>query len=172
MQILKYKYRLYPTTDEISRLKQIAGSARFVWDNYLHKEMESYKVTGKFNFFKSNCRDLTQLKKTTTWLTESPAVSLQQSIRYLDQALTQSFKSAKNQKGFPKFKSRKASDCSVTLTQVSLKANIKPTTFYIPKVGNIKCIYHREIPSEFKSCQVKQVANKWFVVLTCQKQSA
>lgn len=38
----------------------------------------------------------------------------------------------------------------------------------IPSIGWIKCVFHREIPNDFKSIQVLCEANKWFVVFGCK----
>ena len=160
--------------------------------------MATYEESKKFNFYNKNSADLTQLKKEkdTKWLTKAPAVAMQQSLRMLDQALKASFKkkggtSSASRKGFPSFKSRKNHEASFTLTMVStnnirykdraltlaeLSAGIRDgigctsrTTFYIPKAGNIPFVFARGIPSDFASCQIKQEAGRWFVVLTVQK---
>ena len=42
MQILKYKYRLYPNQVQLAKLNQVAGNNRFVWNHYLDKEIQQY----------------------------------------------------------------------------------------------------------------------------------
>ena len=171
MQNLKYKYRLYPTHDQEQLLLQACGSQRYIWNHFLASEQAEYRLTKKFKFYNQNSRDLTALKKTTNWLQDVPAVSLQQTIRNLDRALKQSFKKPnKNVKGFPKFKKKRNHNGSFVLTMVSLDRNTTKNAFYISRsIGDVKCIYHREIPSDFKSATIKQEAGKWFVVLTCKK---
>ena len=198
MQNLKFKYRLYPSPEQVAILRQTAGNCRYVWNYFLAREMDTYEKTKKFNFYNKNSADLTLLKqeKTTKWLTEAPSVAMQQSLRMLDQALKASFKkkggtSSGARKGFPKFKSRKNHEASFTLTMVSasniqykdrpltlaeLSGGIRDgagcssrTTFYIPKVGNIPFVFSRGLPSNFASCQIKQEAGRWFLVLTVKK---
>lgn len=171
MQKLKYKFRLYPTKEQLGSLNQVAGNCRFVWNYFLAKEIDQYKIDKKFNFFNKNSQDLTSLKKDLQWLQLSPAVSLQQTIRNLNQTLKQSFK-GKTKKGFPRFKVKLNFKSSFTLTMVSQKSNVKGNKFYIPKVGDVECVYTRQIPSDFSSCQIKQEAGKWFVVLTVDKETA
>lgn len=60
-------------------------------------------------------------------------------------------------------------NASFTLAMVNATRNIKDDKFHIPNIGSVKCVYHRAIPSNFKSCQIKQDGNRWFVVLTCTK---
>ena len=177
MQLLKYKQRLYPDEKQLALLAQAAGNCRFVWNYFLAKETARYKEEKKFNFFNQNCLDLTILKKDPeyAWLELAPAVALQQSLKYLDQSMRQFFKSKKGtdkdkpKRGFPKFKVKKNFEASFTLTMVSNEKNVKGDTFYIPKVGNVRCVYTRAIP-EFASCQIKQEAGIWYVVMTVKKQ--
>ena len=198
MQNLKYKYRLYPSPAQESILRQTAGNCRYVWNTFLAQEIATYENSKKFNFYNKNSAALTLLKKEkeTEWLTNAPAVAMQQSLRMLDQALKGSFKkkgvnTPSTRKGFPKFKSRKNHEASFTLAMVSttniqykdrpltlaeLSNGIRDgagcssrTTFYVPKAGHIPFVFSRGLPSDFASCQIKQEAGRWFLVLTVQK---
>lgn len=167
---LKYKYRLYPTPDQEQQLKKICGCNRFVWNYFLDKENEQYKLDKTFNFFNKNSSDLTLLKKHLTWLAEVPATSLQQTLRYLDIALQQSFLSSKKRKGHPKFKKKKNFNMSFSLSMVNTKRNIRGNKFYVTRYLGITVVLHRDLPSDFKTCQVKCEAGYWFVVFTCTKE--
>jgi putative transposase len=173
MQNLKYNYRLYPNEEQIQLLTQVVGSNRYVWNYFLDQEKQQYQNDNKFRFFNKNSADLTSLKKATEWLQSSPSTSLQQTIRYLDVALKASFKknSKSSRKGFPKFKKKRNFNGSFTLAMVNSQRNcdFNSGKFKIPNIGWIKCRYHRELPSDFKTCQIKQEANQWFVVFTCTK---
>ena len=169
MQNLKYKFRLYPNQEQLAALQQVAGNCRFIWNHFLANEYKTYSETKKFNFFNKNSSDLTVLKKEFEWLSLAPAVALQQTLRNLDQAMRVHFKN-KTKRGFPRFKVKRNFQTSFTLTMVSVQKNIKENTFYIPKVGDVRCVYSRSLPSDFASCQIKQEADKWFVVLTVEKE--
>jgi putative transposase len=171
--LLKYKFRLNPTEKQEIRLNQIAGSCRWVWNYFLDQEQKQYKVDKKFRFLNQNSRDLTALKKATgtEWLSESPATSLQQTLVNLERSLKQSFKRGNTTaKGFPKFKARKNFEASFTLAMVNAGRNISESKFHIGKDLDIKVILHRELPSDFKTCQIKKEGTRWFVVLTCEKE--
>ena len=170
MQNLKYKYRLYPTEAQIAALQQVTGNCRFVWNHFLANESKAYEETKKFNFYNKNSADLTKLKKELPWLSHAPAVALQQALRNLDLSMKTYFKN-KTKRGFPRFKVKKNFQTSFSLTMVSIQRNVKEHAFYIPKVGDVRCVYHRAIPSDFASCQIKQEADKWFVVLTLEKEA-
>jgi putative transposase len=168
MQNLKYKYRLYPTHDQEQKLLQAVGCVRFVWNYFLASEQQQYRETKKFNFLNKNSKDLTSLKKTLPWLGEVPSTSLQQTLVHLDRALKQSFKSSKSLKGFPKFKKRKNWSGSFSLAMLSLDRSVdqEKSKFRCPNIGWIKTKYHRLIPSDFKTAQVKWEGGEWYLVLT------
>ena len=170
MQVLKYKYRLYPTKEQEQSLLRFCGSQRYIWNHYLAEEQKRYTSDKKFNFYNHNAVDLTTLKKTIEWLQEVPSTSLQQTLRNLDRSLKQSFKKNKDStKGFPKFKKKQNFSGSFSLTMVNSARNLKGNKFYVNKHLGIDIVLHRELPSDFASCQVKQEGDRWFVVLTCKK---
>lgn len=97
----------------------------------------------------------------------SPSTSLQQTLLHLERALKDSFPNSTCRRGFPKFKKKRHFDSSfsMTMTTTDRNCNFENNTFKIPNIGWIKTKYHRALPSDFKSCTVKQKAGKWFVVL-------
>jgi putative transposase len=170
MQNLKYKYRLYPTPQQKQKLTQVIGCTRFVWNYFLSGEKKTYDETKKFNFLNKNSKELTSLKKTLRWLSGAPSTSLQQTLIYLDRALKQSFKSSKTRRGFPKFKKKKNCSGGFSLTMLSLVRSVNQETskFKCPNIGWIKTKYHRTIPSDFKTAQIKWEGDRWYLVLTVQ----
>jgi putative transposase len=172
MQILKFKFRLYPTNTQIHALNQVFGSNRYVWNYFLDAEQKQYQLDKTFRFLKRNSSELTSLKKALPWLQQPPSTSLQQTLRYLDQALKASFKKNGNaKKGFPKFKKKRNWDGSFSLAMVNSTRNcdFDAGKFKVPNIGWITCKYHRQLPSDFKTCQIKQESNQWYVVFTCDQ---
>ena len=169
MKNLRYNYRIYPTTDQVSLLNQAGGSCRYIWNYFLAKEMAQYEQDNTFNFFNKNSKDLTSLKHATEWLKIPPSTALQQTIRNLDQSLRQSFKNANSRKGFPKFKKKKFNSVSFNLTMVNSKNFKSKCMFHIPNIGPVRIKQHRKPPSDFKSCIVKQKAGKWFISIVVMK---
>lgn len=148
------------------------GCARFVWNHFLAKEMAEYAESKKFRFLNKNCAELTKLKREEDfkWLGDVSASALQQSLKYLDRTLKQSFKKNSNRRGFPRFKKRQnwAGSFSLTMVNRERSCDFESNEFKCPNIGWIKTRYHRELPSDFKSCQIKQEAGRWFVVFTVE----
>jgi len=168
MKILKYSFRIYPNQKQTNKLEQFCGAQRWLWNHFLDKEISEYKESKKFNFSHKNITSLPKLKKEFDWLKEIPSTSLQQTLLYMDKSLKQSFK--RKESGFPKFKKKRFYQGSFTLAMVSDKL-LTDTHFKIPKLGLVKIKLHRKLPSDFKTCQIKQKANKWFVVFTVKKET-
>lgn len=173
MQQLKYRHRLYPTPNEHAELRRIVGCVRFVWNHFLAREIDTYKQTGHFNFYNTNSADLTKLKQqpATDFLNLVPSTALQQTLRDLDRSLRTFLKKRNTRKpvGFPKFKKKRNQDGSFTLAMVNASRNIDGDLFHIKKGLDVKFIQHRPLPSDFKTCQIKQDGDIWFVVLTVEK---
>ena len=166
---LNFKFECFPNKSQQNQLANIFGQSRFVWNYFLNKEIETYKSTNKFNFFYQNCADLTKLKKELTWLNDSPSTTLQQTLKNLEKAMKASFK---KEKGFPKFKSKRQPIKSINILMISSKQlDMDYSTIKLPKLGNLKCKFHRSFPTNFKSCTIKYEHFKYFIIFHCTKEA-
>jgi putative transposase len=100
--------RLYPNREQETLLRKNIGCTRFVFNFFLGKRIKHYEKTGQTASFKRTSEVLTQLKRDSKyeWLNEVNAQSLQQALKYLDQAYSNFFRRVKNgdKPGFPRFK--------------------------------------------------------------------
>ena len=126
-----FKVRIYPTKEQQSLLEKTFGANRFVYNYFLNlksKLYEFYKINLNFTI---SSKVLTELKKQKTWLKEVDSVSLQQSLRDLDNAY-QNFFSGKGK--YPKFK-RKDGKNSYRTNQSIKVCNSFIT---VPKLGMLR----------------------------------
>ena len=166
---LNFKFECFPNKSQQNQLANIFGQSRFIWNYFLNREIETHKSTNKFNFFYRNCADLTKLKKEFIWLNESPSTTLQQTLKNLEKAMKASFK---NEKGFPKFKSKRQPVKSIKIQMISSnQLDMDFSTIKLPKLGNLKCKFHRSFPTNFKSCTIKYENFKYFIVFHCTKEA-
>ena len=111
---------------------------------------------------------ITQAKKTEqrAWLSEVSAISLQQSVADLEAAFKNFFDSCKGKRkgqkvGYPKFKKRTSSQ-SARLARGGF--SVKGQGVYLAKIGIVKPIWSRELPSEPSSVTIiKDCANRYFL---------
>lgn len=162
----RYRYRLYPTSSQATRLAQLFGCTRVVWNDALAECKKLYEAGQKYPGSAALMRALTATKKTPerAWLAAVSSVPLQQSLRDLDVAFRNFFSSMTGKRKGPKvrmprFKKR-------TNTQ---SARFNPNAFKLvgklrlAKVGDIKVRWSRQLPAEPSSVTViKDAAGRYF----------
>ena len=156
-----YKYRLYPTATQEALFLSFAGCRRFVWNWALARKQAVYKATGQGIGFSALCAELVAFKKQpeTAFLKECNAQVLQQSLMDLEKAFSSFFEKRAR---FPRFKSRKSCPAAFRFPQC---ATIDGQSVYLPKIGRVKAVIHRQPEGVLKSATVKQEASgAWYVV--------
>lgn len=157
-----FKFRLYPTHSQHSKLHNTLGACRWVYNNMVSKiHKEGFQSAYDLNYF------LTELKEQNPWLCEHHS-------RMLQAVSTQI---AGAQKGLAELdkKNHKTGEIKFALfhrynTFVYNQSgfSIKDGFLQLSKIGRIALIQHREIP---QYCTIKQVtisrqAGKWFCGIT------
>jgi putative transposase len=159
----RYQYRFYPTDQQRQSLAQLFGCVRVVWNDAL-----ALSKSNKFPGYNSLAKSLTLSKKTEErrWLSDVSSVPLQQSLKQLEAAYKNYFDSLKGKRkgkkvGQPRFK-KKTNSQSATFTKAAF--SIKDGEVYLAKIGNLKPIWSRELPSVASSVTViKDCANRYFL---------
>ena len=167
---LRYRYRIYPTDQQKRLMSQLFGCCRVVFNDALAYCQEQYRAGNKKPSSSELSKRLTELKKTEEkeWLTEVSSVPLQQSLRDLEQAYSNFFKSCKGQrKGKkvkpPKFKKRKSKQ-SAKFTDNGFKIYSNSDYIYLAKIGDIKVVWSRELPATPSGVTlIKDIADRYFV---------
>ncbi|WP_261428022.1 helix-turn-helix domain-containing protein, partial [Serratia proteamaculans] len=101
-----YKYRFYPTADQVELLAQTFGCVRFVYNSILRWRTDAYdERQEKIGYLQANAR-LTTLKKEPecAWLNDVSCVPLQQSLRHQQTAFSHFFAGRAK---YPAFKSKR-----------------------------------------------------------------
>lgn len=160
----RYQFRFYPTDQQSQGLARLFGCVRVVWNDALTicrsaEKLPSYNQLSSF---------LTQSKQTEerVWLTEVSAVPLQQSVRNLNIAYQNFFNSINGKrKGKkikpPRFKSRKSRQSA---TFIHAGFSLKGDKVYLAKIGYLKVVWSRPLPSEPSSVTViKDAAGRYFL---------
>lgn len=161
----RYRFRFYPTNQQKQLLAQLFGCVRVVWNDALAICQQSEKLPSNNDLQKLV---ITQAKKTEarTWLSEVSNIPLQQSIIDLGVAYKNFFTSLKGKRlgqkvGRPKFK-KKTNQQSARFRIGGF--SIKGQEIYLAKIGNLKPIWSRELPSAPTSVTViKDCAHRYFL---------
>ncbi|ARV57943.1 transposase [Nostocales cyanobacterium HT-58-2] len=166
----RYQYRFYPTDQQRLSLAQLFGCVRVVWNDAL-----ALSKVSKFPGYNSLAKSLTLSKKTEErkWLSDVSSVPLQQSLKQLEVAYKNYFDSLKGKRkgkkvGQPRFK-KKTNSQSATFTKAAF--SVQRGEVYLAKIGTIKPIWSRELPSEPSSVTViKDCANRYFLSFVVEVQ--
>ncbi|WP_301203787.1 IS200/IS605 family element RNA-guided endonuclease TnpB [uncultured Dubosiella sp.] len=152
------KFRLYPTPAQKILLAKTFGCVRLVYNHWLDRKISQYKEDQTALSYTSCAKELTVLKKTDQYdfLKEVDSISLQQSLRHLDQAFQNFFKRPGT--GFPRFKSKRNRKNSYSTVCVNQNILLSDGCLKLPKIGPVKVKQHRKIPASYvlKSVTVSQ----------------
>jgi len=161
-EILKaYKFRIYPTDEQIIGLNKTFGCVRLVWNEFV-ANFNSYG-TDHYND-KLSEKDIKQQKE---FLSEVSAAALQQKRMDFVETKKQFFnKKRKKKLGRMKFKKRGVSNESFRLPNQKFKLNQDQKFIQIEKIGKIPVVIDRELPenTNYRSVTVsKSKSGKFFV---------
>lgn len=169
----RYQYSFYPTDQQRQSLAQLFGCCRVVWNDALAFCRSAQKLPG----YNKLSALLTQSKKTQErqWLKDVSSVPLQQSLRHLDVAYRNFFNSRNGKhkgkkSGLPKFK-KKTNKQSAELTSSAF--SLSGEYVYLAKIGDIKPVWSRELPTAPSSLTViKDCANRYFLSFVVEIESS
>lgn len=145
------RIRLYPNEDQQKKLAIQFGCARWVWNNALATTEELYRATGKGLSYAGMTLRLPKLKQEFPWLEDADSQALQQSLRNLARSFQNFFEKRSK---YPRFKSKHGRHS----IQYPQRVKIDGSRIYLPKVGWVECVVHREIIGTFKTVTVSRNA--------------
>ena len=153
------KFRIYPNQTQKEQLAKFFGVSRLVYNRALDLKTKAY-AKDKTNLSKFDLiKELVQYKKEVDYIRECPSQVLQQAIMQLDTAYKNFFKGIAR---FPKFKNKYANQ-SITFPQHFIIFT-EDNRLQLPKLGEVKIKYHREINGVAKSVTLSRTkTHKYFV---------
>ena len=143
------KYRIHPNTEQMEKLSIQFGCARFVYNDALAKKRDFWN-SGAYNISRFELQAMLKTMKQdldTVWLS---------ALLNLDKAFTHFFQGRAK---FPRFK-KKNQKQSIQYPQ---SVKIELDKIYLPKVGWVKCVVHRQFEGKVKTVTVsKSPSGKYY----------
>lgn len=172
MKFKSYKYRIYPTLEQIELINKHIGASRWAYNYALNKKIIAYQTEGKSLSRFDIQEELPSLKKAeaTAWLNDVNSQTLQASLEDLDKAYTRFFKKHSN---FPRFKTKRSDKQSFSVPQNG-RVDFSASRLRLPKFkSTIKIILHRKFDGKIKNITIsKTPTEKYFasiLVDSCAK---
>jgi len=149
-----YKFRLYPTNEQIDLFDKTFGCCRFVYNKMLEDKINYYKET------KQPLRNHpAQYKEQYQFLKDVDAFALVNAQNNLEKAYKNFFN--RGDKGFPKFKSKKLSKLSYSTSNINnfTAIRIEGKRIRLPKAGMVKFKQDRQFDGIIKSATITKNPN-------------
>lgn len=165
----RYRYRIYPNDQQVILLAQLFGCVRVVWNDALYLNKKVYEETKTHKSYLSLSKEIiTEAKKTKEreWLGDVSSVPLQQSLKDLELAFKNYFNSCTGKRkgakiSLPKFKKRKSAQSARFMSNAF---QLRESKIYLAKIGDLKVIWSRPLPSTPTSVTViKDAADRYFL---------
>ena len=150
---MAYKFRIYPTGEQILFIRKACGCRRFVYNWGLEQKQKAYQEGRKVSVLDIAYK-LPELKEEFPWLKEVYSQSHQATLRDLDEAFTRFFKGISE---YPTFKKKGRSKNSFEIPQ-HFKIDQERQILTLPKMGEVKTVMHREVVG--RPCSITVSANK------------
>jgi putative transposase len=145
----RYRYRIYPSKQQQTKLARLFGCCRVVWNDALALCRQSEKFP-KNGDLQKICITQAKQSEEREWLAEVSNIPLQQAVRDLGSAFSNFFKSLKGERqgkavGAPKFK-KKNNRQTARFRKGGFR--IKKNKVFLAKIGNLRVKWSRLLPSE------------------------
>jgi putative transposase len=165
-----YKYRLYPTRNQIRILDTTLNMCRDLYNSALQERIEAYKKSGISLWYANQSNELPKLKELNPQYELIYAQVLQDVLRRLDKTFKNFFRRIKNHEtpGFPRFKGENRYN-SFTYPQNANNAfNIISNKLHLSKIGDIKLKLSGHIQGTIKTCTIVRKINKYYACFSVE----
>lgn len=165
-----YKYRFYPTEEQVQILAKTFGCCRYVYNWALRERTDTYYQRGERLSYEGTAQLLTVLKKQEDhqWLNEVSSVPLQQSLRHLDRAFRNFFA---GRAAYPTFKKKHGDQAA---TYMATAFNWDGKTLTLAKMDQpLSIVWSRSLPADAQPSSVtvsKDTAGRYFVSLLVEEE--
>ena len=163
-----FKYRLYPTKLQTTKMNNILEQTRWVYNETLALRKNTWESEKKSISLFASQIELTKWKTAKPELNEVFSQVLQNTQLRVDLAFKAFWRRCKagENPGFPRFKG-KGWYHSITYPQAGFR--LHPDGVYLSKIDRVKVILHRPIEGTIKTCTVKKTSTgKWYVYFSCE----
>jgi putative transposase len=163
-----YKFRLYPTKSQRTRMERTLDLCRWTYNQTLAYRKNAWEKEGKSTSKYETNNLLPNWKVEKPELNEVFSQVLQNAQERVDLALKAFFRRVKagEKPGYPRFRGKGWYD-SFTYPQFGFK--LEAGKLYLSKIGNVKIKLHRQVEGKIKRLTIRRSAiGKWFACFSVE----
>ena len=165
-----YKFRLYPTTGQVSRAGQCLRDHQRLYNAALEERREAWRMRKVGIRYGQQSAQLKDIRTFDPDQGRWSFSSQQATLRRLDKAMAAFYRRCKagQKAGYPRFKALDRWD-SVEWPSDGDGCRWKPDLgrVYLQGVGHVKVHAHRAVQGRVKTISLKREGRRWYVVLSC-----
>jgi len=163
-----FRYRIYPTRAQETRMEQTLEECRWVYNQTLAFRRDDWKERGESKTYYDTSKLLLEWKQSRPSLSIVYSQVLQDVQRRVDKAFKGFFRRVKNgeKPGYPRFKG-KGRYRSLTYPQFGFGLT-EEGKLHLAKIGDIKIVLHRPLQGKIKNVTIRRYpTGKWFACFSC-----
>jgi len=165
-----YKFRVYPTSGQASRLAQCLRDHQRLYNAALEERREAWRMRHASIRYGQQSGQLKDIRGFDPDQARWSFSSQQATLRRLDKAMAAFYRRCKagQKTGYPRFKALDRWD-SVEWPSDGDGCRWKPDMgrVYLQGVGHVKVHAHRPVQGRVKTISAKREGRRWYVVLSC-----
>lgn len=164
--LLSYKYRVYPNRDQSEALCGMLTAFCDLYNAGLQQRIEAYQRQGKSLRYADQANELKAVRLADERLARYSYSAEQQVLRRLDKSFKAFFRRCKagEKPGFPRFRAKARYHSTEFRVGDGLTLRKSKHLGVVGIPGEIKCKWHRALPSDPASAILTRQSGKWFVV--------
>jgi len=168
---LNYKFRLYPSGVEVSRLEGTLEVCRGVYNTALTQRRWAWRQGRRSMSYRQQAAELTEAKASYPELGQVHSQVLQDVLRRLDKSFYNFFRrvASGEKPGYPRYKGRNRYN-SFTYPQSGFSFTRNGKKLKLSKIGSVRIRRHRPFPdgAAVKNCTIKREGERWYAIFSLE----
>ena len=164
-----YRYRLYPTFKQVSKLEQLLALQCELYNAALEERIGAWSWERRSVGDIDQCRTLTELRSVRPEVLDCGVTVCRGTLKRLDEAFRGFYRRCRKGQppGFPRFKSRFRFDSLQWEDANGWKLKTDVGRLRLLGIGEVKVHLHRDVRGTPKAITVRREGRRWWVSIRC-----
>jgi putative transposase len=163
-----FRYRLYPTRQQVRAMTQMLETHRRLYNRALAERQAAWEQERRSVGFFEQSAHLKVERQTNPYLAQTNFSSCQATLRRLERTFQAFFARAQRGEtaGYPKFKGRDHFT-TVDFATHGDGCKIVEDRVYFQHIGRMRFVQHRPIAGQIKTLSFTRQGDKWYLLVSC-----